>query len=141
MSTAVKTPAAKKIALPTGIVVADLKWPSFEDKDRQVRGDDGQFDIWYTEKMGWCIPTLRISGTRPRGYAERTYAVMLDGGLCRICAGPHVLKQHTVYIRESRKEALQKFIDIRHTGAVSAHETRDRISTRRARTVSRRSMW
>ena len=57
-----------KINLPVGIQESDLKYPSYKSKDSVARFNFGtetfeelaKFDLWYTEKMGWCIPTLLI---------------------------------------------------------------------------------
>jgi len=141
----------KAPALPHGIVAADLKYPKHDAGDGLVRSsyERSTFDIWYTERMGWVIPTLRISNGN--AYGERTYAVAIGksaerarddverGAVVRVGAGPHVLAKHTVYIRQSRADALTPFIELRDAGAGDAGEVRDRISTRRAQSALIRS--
>jgi hypothetical protein len=149
----VKKEIPLKIQLPTGILQSDLKYPDYKSKDKLVPGyDNSSFEIWYTERFGWCIPTLLIRGAGrrygPSRDTARTYGVTIkDENLnghqvVTMGSGPHVKAKHTVYVRESRKEALQKFLDIRSGGAEDANSIRDRISTRRARTsLSRGSMY
>jgi hypothetical protein len=125
----------KTTVLPAGIKDSDLKAPNWDADDKLARGKDGyglSFDLWYTPAMGWVIPTLQIARGR-RGYADRTYAVRVDGtGLCRVGQGPHVTAQHTVYVRESRANALAKYVTLLEQGTADSHQVRDRISTRRA---------
>jgi hypothetical protein len=128
--------------LPTGITAADLKFPKWTSSDKLARDKDGNgrvFDLWYTSAMGWVIPTLQIARGK-RGYADRTYAVCVNGkGLCRVGQGPHVTEQVTVYVRESRAEALAKYLTLQEQGAADSHKVRDRISTRRAQGALRRT--
>lgn len=139
-------------ALPDGVVPADLRRPSWElrknSPERQATAPrDGyeqpvEFELWHAAAFGWCIPTLLIAkaGSRRAGAADRTYAARVDdGSVVRIGFGPHVTARHTVYVRVSRVEALRKFIDLQHAGAVDANTIRDRISSRRAQSASRRS--
>lgn len=139
-----KVEVKSKITLPDGVVESDLKYPDFKSKDKLAHIKVGseewayetaQFELWYTESMGWVIPTLLISraGRRaPVGTTDRVYATTLDGKPCRVGRGPHVLRTVTVYVRESRLPALQKYLDIRNAGSVTSNEIRDRISSRRA---------
>lgn len=120
----------KAIDLPPGITTADTKFASY-DQQKNVPYDDRTFELWYTTSFGWCIPTLFI-GKGARGTPDRTYATTLDGKPVRIGRGPHVLKTVTIYVRASRVEALQKFLELRRNGAAKAGEIRDRISSRRA---------
>lgn len=129
----------KSIDLPEGIKESDLALPDWKSKVKV----SWNFEIWYTARFGWCIPTLLIRGVSGRMASrgitnERTYATTLDGQVIRIGLGPHVLARHTVYVKESRLAALQKYVDIQHDGQVKANDVRDRISTRRANTISRR---
>jgi len=132
--------------LPPLIQAADLKYPAYDSKDRLARGanneflgDHGQLIFYKVTSFGWCIATLRISNGR-HGHAARTYAARIsDGAQVRIGSGPHVTSTVTVYIRQSRVKALQKYIDQYNSGAVSANETRDRISSRRAEGTLRRA--
>ena len=130
--------SATTSTLPKGITKADMTRPSFErdDVDRSLPYEDRSFDIWRLAGFGWVIPTLAIA----KGGA-RTYAVALAegnarrverGAQIRCGMGPHVLEQHTVYLRKSRAAALQTFLDLRREGAIDANTTRTRISSRRA---------
>lgn len=129
-----KTVPAVKYELPKGCTAKDLVPPKWNAKIRHLYADD--FELWYTEKMGWVIPTLfiRNPGSRARdGAAPRTYAIAVNnGGTCRVGIGPHVLARHSVYVTEANKTRLQWLLDLKHDGAVRSNETRDRISTRRA---------
>lgn len=117
--------------LPEGIQKTDLKWPSSDDYSV------ARFELWHVERFGWVIPTLPISG---RGDNLRTYAVEIAGGkVVSVGRGPHVHERHEVYVRKSRKEALQKYLDLKTAGEGDAGMIRDRISTRRANTALRRS--
>jgi hypothetical protein len=127
------------VELPTMILASDLKRASWA---LMMPYPDDSFEVWYTERFGWCIPTLRIGGHR-RGLAtERTYGVAVkDGGVVTMGRGPHVQAVVTVYVRKSRLRALQALLSLRDKGAGDAGAIRDRISTRRARGVLRRSSW
>lgn len=116
------------IELPEGILKSDLEYP----KDYKDHVYDGDFELWYTEGFGWCIPTLLISKNNRNNYGDRTYAVRInDGGNVRIGRGPHVKAQVKVYARKDRMTVLQKYLDIRTKGSEAANTVRDRISTRR----------
>jgi hypothetical protein len=95
--------------------------------------------------FGWVVPTLVIRQPGRRSslsaQAPRTYATTLDGKPCRVGLGPHVEARVTVYVREGRKAALQRYVDLQRSGAVQAHEIRDRISTRRAQSALRRRFF
>lgn len=124
------------IKLPKEIKVSDLKYPSWKSKDRLATS----FELWFTERFEWCIPTLLISRASRRSSqtTDRTYGIALDGQIVRIGRGPHVLKTVTVYVKESRKEKLQKFLDLKLKGEQGAGEIRDNISTRRANSALNR---
>lgn len=132
----------EKYPLPKDITAKDLTRPGYEDKDKLARISEGpeswqyrsaEFEMWYTEQMGWCIPTLLISNAR-RGSNNpaRTYATTLDSKPVRIGRGPHVKRIVTVYVRESRLSALQHYLDKQSAGAEVSNQIRDRISSRRA---------
>ena len=133
--------------LPDGILPSDLSVPKgkngFSDYEKLARHDMGgiiQFSLWHTMVFGWCIPTLHISNHgRNRGATERTYAVRIsDGAVVRIGGGPHVTERHEVYVRKTRQEALQKYVEMQTQGELAANTVRDRISTRRAQgTINR----
>lgn len=133
------------IRLPAGITEADMKYPKWDAaaKNKLARDEQGasiSFDIWYTDAMGWVIPTLQIARGK-RGYADRTYAVRVDGGgLCRVGQGPHVKAMHTVYVREGRRKALDKFVKLLSEGQKDSNQVRDRISTRRAQGALHRAL-
>lgn len=138
--------ATKKIELPEGIIESDTVRPAWDSKTKMAKGPDGygvlEFQLWYTERFGWCIPTLLIGKARRAGTQDRTYATTLKGETVRIGMGPHVLATHTVYVKESRLAKLQKFVDIMNAWAGRAGDIRDRISTRRANTIAhRRGGW
>ena len=61
------------------------------------------------------------------------------GSQVRIGRGPHVKHCVKVYVTKKRLEKLQWLIDLYDSGQEGANETRDRISTRRARTANRRN--
>lgn len=123
----------KPPSLPKEIVEKDLKYPDYRDKDQLIKEwEDRTFELWYTTSLGWVIPTLLIRHSRRAERADRTYATTLDGKACRVGLGPHVLRRVTVYVRESRRAALQKFLDLRRSGQVTSNQIRDRISSRRA---------
>jgi hypothetical protein len=135
------------IALPQGIIAADLKYPDYKQHDKDPHLYDHDFEIWYTERFGWVIPTLTIRNlgyraqTRhPRidaGNATRSYAIAIsNGGMCRVGLGPHIKAKHSVYVRKSTADRLKPFTDLREQGSGKANDIRDRISTRRLRGYS-----
>jgi hypothetical protein len=131
--------------LPVGILLTDL---NYRDLNYRVTDDKhiGDFELWYTERFGWCIPTLLISKgnshTRSRGLAERTYGIAIkDSQAVRMGMGPHVKERHTVYVYESTQPRLQKYLDLQAKGQEIAGDTRDRISSRRMATARRRADW
>jgi len=116
-----------KHKLPAGVTDADFVYPT------AGHDYDSDFELWYTERFGWCIPTLLI-GKRRGADTRRTYAVRVSTGeLVRIGQGPHVLETLKVYGRKTKSKAMKALLDIKAKGEVKAHDTRDRISTRRAR--------
>lgn len=120
--------------LPKGITEKDLKLPSWKDDDRAI----DRFELWQVNGMGWVIPTLPI-GAAKGSYARRTYGVRVeDGQIVRVGQGPHVASTQAVYVRESRKTALQPFLDLKLKGEQDANQIRDNISTKRARSAARR---
>jgi len=126
-----------EIELPKGIKESDLSYPK-NYKNRVVE----YLELYYTTAFGWCIATLHIrnAGRRSTNKDPRTYAVKVDDGSCvRVGLGPHVLKRVTVYVTEKRLKDLQRFIDLKNSGEITANEIRDRISTRRAQGSIRRS--
>lgn len=139
---------AKKdvVGMPQGIEAFDLTYPEWNPKkpDELVReiGEYGALELYDTTGFGWCIATLGIRKARSAGKADRTYAIRVsDGQPVRIGLGPHVKRTVKVYVRQSRLEALKKYVDLYNKGSETAHEIRDRISTRRAQGALRRSSW
>ncbi len=128
----------KVIPLPPEVKDKDLKYPSYKSKVKRIW--DSDFELWYTERFGWCIPTLAISkARRGSGYQDRTYGISLSGETVTMGKGPHVLRTVAVYVTESNVKRLQKFISLKESGTGKAGDIRDRISTRRANTMARRN--
>lgn len=131
-------PLPKGITLPKGIIESDTQTEKWKKGDRY----QGQFELWFTQRFGWCMPTLDISGARRGQDTRRSYGVKLEGDIkdsvVTMGSGPHILATVVVYVRESRKDALQPFLERRTAGLAVAGEIRDRISTRRANTIARR---
>ena len=126
---------------PPGVTAADVKYPtSYGDVDSSL-GDYGKITFHRVEgKQGsyWAIATLPISKSR-NGYADRTYAVTLTGGVVTIGKGPHVKETFSVWIRKSRLSVLQKYVDLHTAGKGDAGQIRDRIGSRRAQGQLRRA--
>jgi hypothetical protein len=124
---------AKKINLPPGVVPADTQYPdSSTDRVNHQVGDSGCITFYECERIGWVVATLGIRSGARRGKADRTYAVNLEGRVCRVGMGPHVKSTVRVWVRSSRVAALQKYIDLHRQGLSQAGQVRDRISSRRA---------
>lgn len=139
----------KKVTdLPAGILKSDLEYPSYKSKNKIVYEGDhqGRLKFHKIADRGWVIATLPISAGR-QGYAARTYAIEVEKKnswsdeheIVTVGNGPHVLSTVEVYVTTDRLKALQPYIDIFNKGLVTAGTIRDRISTRRANTVARRS--
>lgn len=127
--------------LPADITKEDLQYPTYHERDMKPDRVVETFEIWYVQNLSWVIPTLLIRHSRRSDRSDRTYATTLLGEACRVRLGPHVLAKHTVYVKESRKPVLQKYLDIKFKGEQVSNQIRDRISTRRARTALRRMNW
>lgn len=133
--------------LPREVIAKDLTAPKWNDPDNLDYGPGEDpirsFELWYVERFGWVIPTLEISSGRhryrPSSDTRRTYAIGVDGQSCRVGHGPHVKATVVVYVRKSRRAALQRLLDLYAQGLESANVTRDRISTRRMQGSMRRS--
>lgn len=132
----------KEIKLPKQVKASDLKYPKWNSKAKHFYDKD--FELWYTERFGWCIPTLFISRAR-RGsnMQDRTYAVPVNDSTQTVTVGkgPHVLKTVNVYVTEKNLKRLQTLVDIKVKGQGNAGQIRDNISTRRANTMARRSIY
>jgi hypothetical protein len=145
-----KTATVKSPELPKGILKSDLKSPSWKSKNKLVYEGNhrGVLTLHYVTNRGWVIATLPISAARAgSGFEARTYAIEVakkpyssdEHNIVTVGKGPHITHTVSVYITTKRQKALQPFIDIFNKGLVSAGTIRDRISTRRASTVLRRS--
>lgn len=140
----------KENPLPAGLLPADIADPGYDSRvqdetlGKAIQGHwssgTDRFEVWYTERFGWVVPTLVIRdvpGYRarrqvPDGTVRRSYAVVLrDGSLVRCGMGPHVLKSLTVYLRKGSVKRLRPIIARIHDGAVKASVARDELSTRR----------
>jgi len=139
----------KKYPLPEVITIDDLvrggkrldySDPSMKQLHTVVANGWDCFEIWYTERFGWVVPSLVINA-KDRNGTYRTYATIIKTGeLCRVGHGPHVLATFKVYInKKNHKRIFKKYMDILTKGAQIAHDCRDRISTKRAR--SKGSIW
>jgi len=139
--------AATNTNLPAGITQEDLAFPKFPKRvTPKWRAENKLLDrlkMYKTERFGWVICSLHIRNAPPdrREMPARFYAISLEGEICRVGLGPHVTQSIIVYVTEGRKH-LHKFLELRDKGAASAGTIRDRISTRRANTILRRSdLW
>lgn len=126
------------------VKLAEEKWDG-EHKYTQFGGSI-TFELWYTERFGWCIPTLTIRNPgRGRASAtfdimRRSYAVTVkDEQLISCGMGPHIKRHVTIKVKKDRFKALQPLLDIMVRGAEKANECRDRRSTRIAQTKMRRA--
>jgi len=132
-----KTTTATKTKLPTGINVSDTKYPSYKSKDKVAWGilpnNSYHINMVNTDRFGWCIATLSIG-------KDRSYGISVDDGKIVSMGVADQTRKITVYIRQSRVESLQKYIDLFKKGLDDANSIRDRISTRRSNTIMRRSM-
>lgn len=126
--------------LPLGITEADLKYPQHPDKTCWDAGDGGRVDLYEIQSRRgtteWVVATLHISKGRK---SDRTYGIRMDGTVCRVGAGPHVLRTVRVHVRESRLEALQPLLELHRRGLTEAGQIRDRIGSRRAEGQLRRA--
>jgi hypothetical protein len=108
-------------------------------------GGSVDFELWYTERFGWCIPTLTIRNVSGRARARgaetrRSYAISIrDEKLVSCGMGPHVKRHVTIRVKESRFEALKPLLDLRIRGQEKAGDCRDRRSTRAANTRAHRA--
>jgi hypothetical protein len=124
--------------LPAGVLKADLQYRKWNPRKKYE--SPVSFELWFTERFGWVIPTLFIRGARRADQQRRTYGVAVNGGeVVTVGLGPHVLETLTVYVYNDRRKALQQYLDLKVSGEGKAGEIRDRISTRRARTIARGS--
>lgn len=141
-----------RAALPDGLTVHDTN--CYGDPtlpyDSARPWEDDSVEFWYTERFGWCIPTLAIGGRRSFGGADnrRTYGVCVGdklkrearrGAVVTMGNGPHVLARITVYVRKPNADRVAPYLALRREGQGSAGAIRDRISTRRANTIARRA--
>lgn len=99
--------------------------------------------LYRTERFGWVVCTLHIrnAGRARAGSPARSYGISERGEICTVGLGPHVLETLEVRIRANRAEALKGLIALHAKGEVDANSIRDRISSRRAQTSLRRSVF
>lgn len=139
------TMTAKTAKLPAPLLESDAVYPDYKKGEKTARDEQGDmlaFQMYYTARFGWCICTLLIrNGSRrtPSAETARFYGICVENRqLVSIGRGPHVLREVTIYVKESRKAALKAILDIRSEGIVKANECRDARSSRIAQTRSRR---
>jgi hypothetical protein len=108
-------------------------------------GNSGRLKFHLIKDRGWVIATLPISAAR-KNFEARTYAIEIEKApyadkhnIVTVGNGPHVTATFDIYITTNRLKKLQKYVDIYNAGMSDAGMIRDRISTRRAQTVLRRS--
>lgn len=136
----------KEHPLPEGVLKSDLTAEADYDNSRADQlqesvGTSARFELWYIERLGWCVPTLSINN-RMRADSHRTYGVCLkDGSLVTMGQGPHVLAKLEVMVNKGNAQRLGAIIDRIAQGAVKAHVCRDRISTRRVNSIARRRIY
>jgi hypothetical protein len=134
-----KSTTPKLPALPAPVTQEDLTRPA-DWKELVEDFEKSQFEMWYVPSFGWVIPTLLIRRSQRADRSNRTYAkAVSDGRICRVGLGPHVTAQVTVYVRKVRAVALQALLDLKFQGEIDSNTIRDRISSRRAQTMLRRS--
>lgn len=146
-----------EIALPKPVLESDVyrhedwkKWEKIacyrEDYKNPVYtqyGGDVTFELWYTERFGWVIPTLTIrnnTGRMAKAETRRSYGIaILKEQLVSVGMGPHVKRHVTIKVKESRFQALKPLLDLSIKGMEKAGDCRDRRSSRIAQTKMRRS--
>jgi len=146
-----------KIKLPAPVLESDIYDIRDWDKNQGVKyaiedyknpvytqyGGTIEFELWYTERFGWVIPTLTIrnnTGRAARAETRRSYAIAIkDGAMCSAGMGPHVKRHVTIRVKQERFEALKPLLDIMIKGGEKAGDIRDRRSTRIAQGRARRS--
>lgn len=127
----IKTPTATN--LPKPVLAADLKYPSWKSKVRLEKTLTLYEVVDRRDVKEWFIANLLI-GKSNRGYAARTYATRVSDGKAgfRVGKGPHVTQTVTVYVTTANATRLAPLLAMAEAGEVTAHQIRDRISTRRA---------
>lgn len=104
----------------------------------------GLFKFYKTQKSGWILCTLPIRAAsrhgRSQGQTDRTYGVDMRGQVHCVGIGPHVVKTVEVRLTVKNLKRLMKYVELWKKGMASAGVIRDRISTRRAQTISRRGI-
>lgn len=128
-------------SLPPGVEPADLKPASGRGEalsiDQRLElglADHYCLTLYRTAGFGWVICTLAINGSR-----GRTYGMTMDGKVCRVGNGPHVLDQLCVYVKATNLKRLMPLIELLRKGLADAGTIRDRIGSRRAEGQLRRS--
>ena len=151
---ATKQPAAPK--LPEGILKSDLEYPSLDyskpisEAERHAARIAQHLQFYYTDRFGWVICVLHIRNASRAQRAiyradsgvndARFYAISVDKSeICTVGLGPHVKHRFELYITNARADALKRYAALAALGAERANGIRDRISTRRSRTIARRT--
>lgn len=147
----------EKQALPKPVLESDVyrnedweKWDKVkvyqEDYKSPVYtqyGGDVSFELWYTERFGWVIPTLTIAnntGRRAHAETRRSYGIAIKGEqLVSVGMGPHVKRHVTIKVKADRFDALKPLLDLSIKGLEKAGDCRDRRSSRIAQTKMRRA--
>lgn len=133
-----KKAAAPKVELPPDVIKSDTEYPTHDERPDTNVPEDIRYQgltFYKTKSLGWVLCTLNISSGRRRygpSTTARNYGITMDGKVCRVGSGPHVLATVKVYLTKANIERLGKYITLWVTGMSLAGETRDRISTRRA---------
>src|SRR5262245_9036154 len=102
-------------ALPMGVIAKDLEWPSYKSKDRLASdvGDHGAITLYEVKGYGWVIVTLLIGSRGLVASTNRYYGIRVaDGAHVRVGKGPHVTRVIQIKVRESRRKALDKFVQL-----------------------------
>lgn len=122
-----------KSTLPGGLISSDLEYPEYEsgEKIAHTAGDYGRLTLYNTGRFGWVIATLLISKGKA-GRSNRTYGISLNNEIVTVGDNNHTTETLTVYIKESRVDALQTLIDLYSEGMERAGAIRDRRGARRA---------
>jgi hypothetical protein len=141
-------PIPKARTYPAGIKVSDTKYPMFpKSLERGTQEAEAWYDrnrtvetlsFYRTERFGWVIQTLHIRNASRRQRnagmdTSRSYAISMDGTMCRVGLGPHVAEKFMLYVTKERLAALQKYLDLYNKGMGAANEIRDVRSTRMMR--------
>lgn len=144
-----KTPAKNvakvaKADLPPDVTVADTVYPKYDAKNRipyselaALGLDTCGTELTFYQVKGsrvnsWVLTTLLIGGAGKRGTTARYYGITVEGSVCRVGKGPHVVQEVKVHLNKDNYPRLKKYVELYIKGLSDAGLIRDRISTRRA---------